>query len=668
MHKQVAIIVFFFLFTKISFAQSCSNIGQTPSSAFPVCGTTAFGQLTVPICGNTNIPVPCNDGASYQDKNPYWYKFTCYTAGTLGFIITPNNLNDDYDWQLFDVTGQNPNNVFTDASLFVACNWSGFFGVTGATSAGTSLISCAGNNPIFSSMPPLIVNHDYLLLVSHYTNSQSGYQLQFSGGTAGITDPQEPHLLSATINCAANTLTVKLNKKMKCTSLAANGSDFTVSGAATVISATAPSCTGGFDTDSIILVLNTPLAAGNYNLIMQNGADGNTLLDNCGRNIPVGESTPFNVSPTQPAAMDSLKPFACSPSILQLVFRKPIICSSVAANGSDFAITGPQAVTISGANNNCGPSTTTTMISLQLSSPIVVGGTYQVQLNIGSDGNTIIDECGVQTPAGATLLFTATDTVSAAFSYTMKTGCRSDTLQFSHNGANAVSSWAWTFDNPSTSSLQNPAPQIYSASSQHSVKLVVSNGVCTDSVTQTIVLDNQVIAAFETNNIICPEDSATFINKSTGNIDGWQWVFGNGNTSNLQDPLPQKYPAAGMEKKYNVKLIAANNALGCKDSISHTIIVLGNCFIAVPSAFTPNADGLNDYLYPLNAVKADNLDFKVFNRWGQLVFETKNWLKKWDGSVKGIAEPSGVYVWFLRFTHHDTGKNFFMKGTTMLIR
>ena len=98
------------------------------------------------------------------------------------------------------------------------------------------------------------------------------------------------------------------------------------------------------------------------------------------------------------------------------------------------------------------------------------------------------------------------------------------------------------------------------------------------------------------------------------------------------------------------------------------IKVLYNCYIAVPSAFTPNGDGLNDYLYPLNAYKADNLEFRVFNRWGQLVFETKDWTKKWDGKITGNPQAPGTYVWMLRYINRDTGKLFSEKGTTVLIR
>jgi gliding motility-associated-like protein len=96
--------------------------------------------------------------------------------------------------------------------------------------------------------------------------------------------------------------------------------------------------------------------------------------------------------------------------------------------------------------------------------------------------------------------------------------------------------------------------------------------------------------------------------------------------------------------------------------------VINNCFIAVPTAFTPNGDGMNDYLYPLNAYKARDLDFKVFNRYGQLVFETKDWTHKWDGTFHGVPQPMGSYVWELSYIDTDTGKKVFKKGATLLIR
>ncbi|MDE3144151.1 MAG: gliding motility-associated C-terminal domain-containing protein, partial [Bacteroidota bacterium] len=106
----------------------------------------------------------------------------------------------------------------------------------------------------------------------------------------------------------------------------------------------------------------------------------------------------------------------------------------------------------------------------------------------------------------------------------------------------------------------------------------------------------------------------------------------------------------------------------CYKSFKNNITVLPNCYIAVPSAFTPNGDGLNDYLYPLNAYKADHLIFRVFNRFGQIVFETRDWTVKWDGTYKSLQQPSGTYVWTLDYTDMDTGKKVSKKGTTVLIR
>ena len=116
--KGAAIFLFFFIsFAHSSFSQ-CTTLGQTPATAFPICGLDTFKQLHVPLCTNSLLTVPgCNDGALYSDKNPFYYKFTCYQSGTLGFIITPKSANEDYDWELFDVTGLNPNAIFNNTNM-----------------------------------------------------------------------------------------------------------------------------------------------------------------------------------------------------------------------------------------------------------------------------------------------------------------------------------------------------------------------------------------------------------------------------------------------------------------------------------------------------------------------------------------------------------------------
>ena len=137
-----------------------------------------------------------------------------------------------------------------------------------------------------------------------------------------------------------------------------------------------------------------------------------------------------------------------------------------------------------------------------------------------------------------------------------------------------------------------------------------------------------------------------------GDIISWSWNFGDGDTSSQQTPQPIHYPKTGQQNTYVVSLIVQNNA-GCYDTTATTINVLKTCYIAVPSAFTPNGDGNNDYLYPLNAYKADNLEFKVYNRLGQLVFQTTDWTVRWDGKINGVSQATGTYVWTLSYTERE---------------
>src|SRR5678815_811553 len=291
---QILLLFIAVLIINDAAGQNCTQLGQNPETAFPVCGTSVFSQSQVPICGVREVPSPCNT-ALITDKNPYWYKFTCYTSGTLGFVITPANLNDDYDWQIFDITNESPAAVYSKSSLFVACNWSGETGVTGASDEGNSVTVCEGvGRPLWSAMPDLIAGHEYIMLVSHFTDSQSGYTLAFGGGSADITDPTIPSLQLAAAICTGTEIHVKLNKQMKCASIAGDGSDFSLSDfslstpSSNIISAQSVLCNDGFTTDTLVLTLDQPLPAGYYSLNVKKGSDNNSLLDNCANNMPDG--------------------------------------------------------------------------------------------------------------------------------------------------------------------------------------------------------------------------------------------------------------------------------------------------------------------------------------------------------------------------------------------
>lgn len=665
-------LALFFLVSQ-AHAQPCTTLGQTPSTAFPVCGTSTFTQSNVPLCQTNNLYVPGCSGtgsAAYANKNPFFYKFYCYVSGTLGFVINPLTVNEDYDWQLYDITGKSPDAIFTDNSTVVTGNWAGTYGSTGASAGGVAGIECASdpaaNKPTFASMPNIIVGHEYLLMVSHFTDGQSGYTLSFNGGTAVITDPTDPKMTSVKPDCDGKTLRLKLNKKMKCNSATLTGSEFSISPAAgTVISATPGACSSSFDFDEIVITLQNSLPNGNYSLVINDGSDANTLLDNCGRAIPPGDQLDFFYAVPQPIFADSIGTPKCAPDSVKIYFPKRITCTSIAPNGSDFSVSGPSPVNIIGASGNC-VSGLSDFIVVKFASPIYTKGNYTLTLRAGTDGSTIIDECNIEMPQQQ-LSFSTADTVSADFSHLAQLGCRQNELDFAHDGAHDVIKWNWTI-NDSVHVNTRTHSFIFPATSSNTVCLGVTNGVCSDSVTKTIVMDNEVIANFEMTDVICPEDPFIVKDSSSGLIDSWHWSFGTVASSGLKEPAPVQFPQNNIESNYIIKLKVTNNALGCADSLSKKLKVLNNCFIAVPTAFTPNGDGLNDFLYPNNALKAVDLDFKVFNRWGQLVFQTKDWTKKWDGKINGNPQAPGVFVWFLRYKHITTGQQGFQKGTTTLIR
>jgi len=87
----------------------------------------------------------------------------------------------------------------------------------------------------------------------------------------------------------------------------------------------------------------------------------------------------------------------------------------------------------------------------------------------------------------------------------------------------------------------------------------------------------------------------------------------------------------------------------------------------VPTAFTPNNDGLNDILRPTLMGVKELRYFRIFNRWGQMIFDTKTERSGWDGKVKGSPMPSQVVVWMMEGVGVDNNI-YRRKGTSVLVR
>ncbi|MEJ0080875.1 MAG: hypothetical protein WDM78_08005 [Puia sp.] len=114
---KTAFFVILIFSTGFAWSQTFPVTGQQPSTAFPVCGSGTFKQSKVPY--GANGPIDYQACHRPIDFCPFYYSFTCYVEGTLGFVITPDSLKDDYDWMLFDITGHAPM-IFTRHSWLLA--------------------------------------------------------------------------------------------------------------------------------------------------------------------------------------------------------------------------------------------------------------------------------------------------------------------------------------------------------------------------------------------------------------------------------------------------------------------------------------------------------------------------------------------------------------------
>jgi gliding motility-associated-like protein len=153
------------------------------------------------------------------------------------------------------------------------------------------------------------------------------------------------------------------------------------------------------------------------------------------------------------------------------------------------------------------------------------------------------------------------------------------------------------------------------------------------------------------NQPICPGE-AIYLNPGVDTLT-YTWQNGSADTV-LRVTEPGTYFVTGVND--------------CGSYQASVTIYKGICVVHVPSAFTPNGDGINDLFKVLGVEVVDHFDFCIFNRWGQKIFETEDKARGWDGACQGVLQPTGAYVYTLHFRYLITGQSYQMDGTVTLIR
>lgn len=150
-----------------------------------------------------------------------------------------------------------------------------------------------------------------------------------------------------------------------------------------------------------------------------------------------------------------------------------------------------------------------------------------------------------------------------------------------------------------------------------------------------------------------------FYNMSNG-ATAYTWSFGDGAGSSEKDPK-HLYVRSG---SYQVCLVASNGS--CRDTICKMLETDVHLVIAVPSAFSPNGDGTNDVLF-VRGGGIESFSLKIYNRWGQMVFETQDMALGWDGRYKGQPQEEESYAYVLTARFID-GSTYQKTGNLSLMR
>lgn len=238
--------------------------------------------------------------------------------------------------------------------------------------------------------------------------------------------------------------------------------------------------------------------------------------------------------------------------------------------------------------------------------------------------------------------FTVYQPPVAAFGAEPLPACAGYPVHFSNHSVDA-SAFAWSFGDGEGSSEGSPA-HVY-APGDYSVTLIATGeGGCTDTthVPGLVHVDPRPVAAFSYEAMESTVYALQFHNESQG-ADHWVWHFGDGDSSTVREPL-HLYPA-GPGDLYPLCLVAING-FGCPDTTCRPVVATSDPEIFAPNAFTPDNDGVNeDFLPILNGFDNWRYQLLIFDRWGEVIFQTSDRYERWKGTCRGRQVKSDVYVW-----------------------
>lgn len=287
-------------------------------------------------------------------------------------------------------------------------------------------------------------------------------------------------------------------------------------------------------------------------------------------------------------------------------------------------------------------------------------GPYNVTL-------TLADTNYCNYPTDTVKLLYVAQNVKAQFT-TPAFGCAPYTAIFTNTSV-AGQKYYWNFGDGSPIDSADLSPtHLYPNVGQYTVTLTaVDSATCniTDTYTFTLTVQAKPVAGFTYSPLPPPPPNTPtiFTDASTPGVR-YVWIFGDGDTTvkTVPDTVIHQY---NKTDTFRACLIVTNES-GCMDTVCHDVPALINPLLDVPNAFTPGRFGQNG-IVKVVGFGIQRMIWRIYNRWGQMVFQSNDKNIGWDGTYRGQLQPMDVYGYTLEVEYSD-GSHATKKGDITLIR
>ncbi|MBI1837475.1 MAG: choice-of-anchor L domain-containing protein [Flavobacteriia bacterium] len=286
--------------------------------------------------------------------------------------------------------------------------------------------------------------------------------------------------------------------------------------------------------------------------------------------------------------------------------------------------------------------------------------------------NEITFEMNGECPTSTTTQIEVNPIPIASFYADIQSGCLPLEVKFINQSLPQADFSQWTFGDLSQSnSNSDTLVHVYNSIGCFDVNLISNTSGCSDDTLQSqmICVYPSAVANFlisEPDSLLTISNSFVHFDNLSELADSYSWSLGDGTTANEFNP-EHLYP--GVPAKYTVTLIA-NNLYNCPDTAMQIIQIHDELIFYVPNTFTPDNDHFNQTFQPVfsSGFKEDSFRMLIFNRWGEIIFESKNAKIGWDGTYGGSLVQDGVYTWKIEFKEIESDKKYRKLGHVNVLR